>query len=554
MTRAAIYTRYSSAAQRESSTADQRRNCERRIEAEGFTVAGHFSDEAISGSTNRRPGYTAMLKAAEHGEFDALVVDDLSRLARDQVEQEQTIRRLEFRGLRIIGVCDGYDSTSKGRKLHRAVKGLMNEVYLDDLRDKTHRGLEGQALRKFSAGGKAYGYRPVPVFDEGRVDVHGAAAVIGYRRELHPEQAAIVREIFERYAAGEPMRQIASDLNARAVPSPGATWHRVTRRKDGKWLVSTLHSILHNEIYIGRYIWNRSEWVRNPDTKRRTRRLRPESEWVVHDMPDLRIVDQATWERAQTRLRAGSRPGRGAKPRYLLSGLLECGVCGAKFIIIGGKHSRYRCGTSHAGGEYACSNLITVRRDLAEELILRPIVDDLLAPKSVEKAVRQIRASAKRPAPKVDVDGELALVEAQIAELERLVREGLLSPALAAPSLEHARKARQAILGARHRKVRPTPAAVFVAETEYRKTVKRMRDLLKSTDVAAARKMLQEHVGPVKLIPAGDHLIARFSRGMTPLMAATGTGVDGLVAGAGYRLIYPDIPLVFGSREDASDG
>ena len=106
-----------------------------------------FADEAMSGSDATRPQYRAMLEAAARHDFDVLVVDDLSRLTRDAVECGRIIRRLEFAGLRIVATSDGYDSTSKARKVHRGFKGLMNEVFLDDLRERVHRGLAGQAQK-----------------------------------------------------------------------------------------------------------------------------------------------------------------------------------------------------------------------------------------------------------------------------------------------------------------------------------------------------------------------------------------------------------------------
>lgn len=73
----------------------------------------------MSGADNSRPQYQAMLAAAGRGEIDILLLDDLSRLSRDQVESEQVIRRLEFHGVRIIAVSDGYDSRTK-RRLERS--------------------------------------------------------------------------------------------------------------------------------------------------------------------------------------------------------------------------------------------------------------------------------------------------------------------------------------------------------------------------------------------------------------------------------------------------
>src|SRR5579859_6723586 len=138
--KAAIYTRFSSDRQREASSEDQARNCRRRLEEEGWQLAEHYKDEGISGATAARPAYQAMLRAASAGAFDVLLVDDLSRLARDSIEQERAIRRLEFQGRRVIAVSDGYDSTAKAavRKITRGVKGLMNEMRLDELREQVH--------------------------------------------------------------------------------------------------------------------------------------------------------------------------------------------------------------------------------------------------------------------------------------------------------------------------------------------------------------------------------------------------------------------------------
>src|SRR5262245_11826944 len=138
--RGVTYSRFSSDRQRETSITDQQRNCRRRADAEGWTIVAEYADAAISGSDSSRPEYQAMLKAAMRGEFDVLLVDDLSRLSRDSLEHEKTIRKLEFQGVRIVSTSDGYDSTSKARKVLRAVKGIQNEMFLDDLAAKVHRG------------------------------------------------------------------------------------------------------------------------------------------------------------------------------------------------------------------------------------------------------------------------------------------------------------------------------------------------------------------------------------------------------------------------------
>ncbi len=136
MTRVALYARYSSDSQREASIDDQFRNCEQYATREGWTITARYADHGISGTKgeNGRPGYKDMLNDAKVKRFAVLLVDDLSRLSRDMVECEKTRRLLVFLGIRLIGVSDGIDTANKGHKAQYGFKGIMNDVFLDDLR------------------------------------------------------------------------------------------------------------------------------------------------------------------------------------------------------------------------------------------------------------------------------------------------------------------------------------------------------------------------------------------------------------------------------------
>lgn len=191
--RVAVYARYSSENQREASIEDQTRNCEKRATQEGWSVTHRYQDKAISGSTNVRPGYQQLLADAEAKCFNIVLVDDFSRLSRDQVESEQVRRRMVHWGCRLIGVTDGIDTASKGHKLQAGMKGLMNDIFLDDLRERTHRGMVGQALKGYHCGGRAYGYVLVPELHPTKLDPYGQPTRIGTRLEQHPEQASVVR-------------------------------------------------------------------------------------------------------------------------------------------------------------------------------------------------------------------------------------------------------------------------------------------------------------------------------------------------------------------------
>src|SRR5205823_3950092 len=126
--------------------------------------------------------------------------------------------RLQFLGVEIIGVRDGVATHRNGAKLHLALKGLVNDLVLDDIRAKTHRGLEGRARRGLSAGGRTFGYRTH--------EVDGGHAFL-----IDEEEAEIVRRIYAEYAAGRSLGAIADALNREAIPFPAKDTKRGPVRK-----------------------------------------------------------------------------------------------------------------------------------------------------------------------------------------------------------------------------------------------------------------------------------------------------------------------------------
>lgn len=530
--RVAIYARYSTERQSESSIADQLRVCRDRAVKEGWTVNAEYMDEGISGaSLGNRPGAQRLEQAGIDGEFEAVLVTDLSRLSRNQGDLSKLIERLRFRGVRIVGVQDGFDSTSPTARIQAGLSGLMSEELRAGVAARTYSALEMRARLGKPTGGRSYGYNS--------------------QRNVVEEEAAIVREVFTRYAAGDTQKSIASDLNARSVPSPGASWKRKTRRTDGRWLVSGVHTLLHNELYVGRLVWNRREWVKDPDTGRRQCRERPRTEWIVHEVPKLAIVDRPTWDRVRARDSAQAVYGsRMARPKYLLSGLLDCGVCGSKFIVMGGEQSRYVCSTHHGGGPHACTNHISVPRDLAEEFLVEPLVKRLLTPEAVEHAVRTIRALAKGDFPRSSsAPTGRSETDRRLAELEGLVTGGVLSAAEAAPAIGRLRAEVEARAAEASAAVRPSEAILFRAAAEYRQTARNVRKALEGRSATDGREALRLTIGGVRLMPHDDgrehYLVAHYQRAKVPLLAwlGTGTGVDSMVAGAGFECTFDPVHL-----------
>jgi len=212
----------------------------------------------------------------------------------------------------------------------------MNALFLKDLALKTRRGIEGRVRTGHSGGGNAYGYDVVR-----EIDGHGDAVRGG--RRISEVEAAIVRRISTEFAAGKSPRAISRALNTEGILGPRSRpWGDTIIR--GHALRRT--GILHNELYVGRLVWNKQRYVKDPKTGKRLARLNLESDWIVQEVPELRIVDQALWDRAQARLRDIRESPRVTKARktrfwekrrvrHLITGLAKCGNCGGALSAVG---------------------------------------------------------------------------------------------------------------------------------------------------------------------------------------------------------------------------
>ncbi len=384
MTRAAIYARYSSNNQREASIEDQVRLCEELVVSAGWTVSGVYSDAALSGANLLRPGIQALINECLSGKIEVVVAEALDRISRDQEDVAGIFKRFCFAGVKLVTISEGEITD-----LHVGLKGTMNALYLKDLADKTRRGLRGRVEAGRSGGGNSYGYDVVPGTEGNRG-----------RRSINRAKAQIVIRIFEGYRAGMSPRKIAFDLNADGVPCPsGKDWGPST--VNGNRARGT--GVLNNELYIGRLVWNRLRYIKNPDTGKRVSKLNPEDEWIVKDVPELRIIEQDLWEAVKVRqlsVTRNTRPDVNAdkpfwektRPRYLLSGLLKCGVCNGNYTKI--SQNLFGCATARNKG--TCDNRLNIRTDAVEAVILAGLKDHLMDPGLFKAFATEFIAEANR--------------------------------------------------------------------------------------------------------------------------------------------------------------
>ena len=420
--RVALYARYSSDLQSDHSIEDQVRLCTERAKEEGWSVTEGYSDAGLSGASLMRPGIQALIRDALSGAFDIVLAEALDRLSRDQEDIAGLYKRLQFAGVSMVTLSEGEIST-----LHIGLKGTMNAMFLKDLADKTRRGLRGRIEHGKSGGGIAYGYTVVKRFDAQGQALRGD-------RTINAAQAAVVVRIFDDYANRNlSPKAIAAQLNREGIPCP-------SNKGGGKaWGQSTINGnrrrgtgILNNELYIGQLVWNRQRFIKDPATGRRVTRLNDESALIRQDLPDLRIVPQDLWDAAKARQKAldAKAPGLWARnrPRYLLSGLVKCGVCGGGYAKINSTH--YGCASSKNKGESVCGNRKTMAREVLERKVLSALQthlmrDDLLQVFCEEYTRHLNRLRAAQDSALADSRAERDRLQKARANVLTAIREGI---------------------------------------------------------------------------------------------------------------------------------
>ena len=333
--RGVIYARYSSHNQKEESIEQQVAECTAFAAVSGITIVQVYADKAVSGRTDRRSSFQRMLKDAEGGGFDVVIAYKSNRIARNMLSALTYESKLAEFGIETLYAKEEFGNTAAGRFALRTMMNV-NQFYSENMAEDIRRGMRDNAENCKVNGMVQYGYRRGP---DGKY-------------EIDPARAEVVREIFNRYLSGDTLADIARSLNARAI-------HTVL---GGQWNKNSFHRLLRNDVYIGVY--------------------RHSGVVVPGGVPA--ILDTEVFEAMQKKLEsqkpAQSRQSPGG--RYLLTGKLFCGECGAYMVGVSGtgksgsKHHYYKCN----GKIHGECHKQTVRRGWIEqqvaELAQQYILDD----------------------------------------------------------------------------------------------------------------------------------------------------------------------------------
>jgi len=330
-----------------------------------------YADEGISGTKiKNRKEFLRMMKDAEKGIFEQVLVKDVSRLARNTVDLLQSVRSL--RALNIDTTFITANMQTMGNS--EFVLTLLGAVAQEESSNTSKRIKFGK--KENASRGKV----PNIVF--------GYDKTIGdfFNLQINPEEAKIVKQIYDWYTEeGYGATKIANMLNDRGLKT----------KRNCQWTQNAVARILKNEIYIGKIINGKEEIA---DFLTGIRREKNEDEWMVTKRPELAIISEEQYEMAQSILQgrhtAFNLNNERQSNKYPFSTLIKCADCGFSFRRVERKYKNtfvsWVCSGRNANGSSSCENKIKIpEEELMEAIRLYLININLQKNKIIANIVKE---------------------------------------------------------------------------------------------------------------------------------------------------------------------
>ena len=329
-----------------------------------------YIDRALSAKTDNRPQFQQMVKDSAKHLFDVVIVWKLDRFARNRYDSAHYKAVLRKNGVKVISATEKIAEDSTGILLESLLEGYA-EFYSAELSEKILRGLKENALKcKYNGGALPLGY----------------TTDSEQHYQIDPLTAPIVREIFERYADGETVKQIITSLNGRGL-----------KTKLGKQFSNnSLHAMLKNRHFLGEYSYRD----------------------IIVPNAFPAIISNELFEKVGQRIEKNKRaPARKkAYIDYLLTTKLFCGECGKFFA---GESGTSRTGTVHhyykcvsAKRKKGCKKK-AVKKDYIEQLIIVETRQMIMQDEVIERLADAVMDLQKRE------NTSLPLLQQQLAEAEK---------------------------------------------------------------------------------------------------------------------------------------
>ena len=331
-----------------------------------WTMAGIFADEGITGtSARKRPEFLRMIRQCKQGKIDIVLTKSISRFARNTVDCLNYVRALKELGIAVIFEKENMNTLEIDSEILITMLGAFAQSESESISANVRWGIR-QAMKE----GKAtiqykylYGYRKG---DDGKP-------------EIIPNQAEVVRKIYDLFLSGTPVRGIQEYLNENAVPNIN---------DEPKWARSAIDSILTNEKYCGDVLLQKTyiDDCINKKVKKNTGQL---PMYLVQNHHEG-IISRETFDAAQAELArrsAGKSPSKKNAPtgrsryssKYALSDRLYCGECGTRYQRCtwrnrdGSKRIVWRCTSRLNYGTKYCHDSPTLDEEPLHRAILAAI-------------------------------------------------------------------------------------------------------------------------------------------------------------------------------------
>ena len=364
----------------------------------GDTLVGLYADEGISGTKiKNRKEFLRMMTDAQHGLFDLVVVKDISRFARNTVDLLQNVRKLKSLGIETQFLTA--NMTSMGNS--EFVLTIFGALAQEESANTSKRVKFGKKMNA----------------EKGRVPniVYGYDKTIGdyFNLSINKAEAETVRQIYKWYLdEGYGAAKIANMLNESGSKT----------KRNCKWSQNAICRILTNELYTGKIINGKQEVS---DFLTGQRKAKDETEWFVVGRPELRIIDDESFETAQEILRgrhdAFHMKHERQSNKHLFSTLIKCKECGWSYRRIVRQYKntyiRWVCSGRNGKGADSCPNSIVLDEDELIEILQKYFVNVLNSKKKVtEYVVKEFQRIYKAKDENLEYEKQL---QAQLAKLQK---------------------------------------------------------------------------------------------------------------------------------------
>lgn len=378
-----------------------------------WSLAGIFADEGITGtSTKKREEFKKMIRLCRRGRIDLILTKSISRFARNTVDCLAYIRELKELKIPVVFEKENINTMKTDSEIIITMLGGFAQAESESISQNVRWGVR----QSFKQGKVTFQYKRMYGYERGEDGMPRAV----------PEQAAVVRRIFESYLAGSSVRDIKRVLESEGVPASCGK---------PEWSVSTLQNLIRNEKYTGDALLQKT-FIENCITKKTIRNNGELPKYLVRNHHEA-IIDRGLFERVQIEIarRAGKRrvSGKGGQMelshysgRYALTELLICGRCGSPYKRVtwtgnGKKRIVWRCTSRLSYGKKYCPDSPTIPEEALQAAVLTAL-NGVMADR--ERMIEILDESLTSViAEKADGSASPAVIRSRIQVLEKSMAE-----------------------------------------------------------------------------------------------------------------------------------